>query len=392
MANKQLMLPANRAFNSDGLPMAGAVVSLFTTGTLTPANFYSDSGLVTSLGSTLTANGAGRLATTAYQNETTAFRLQVHDADGALIDDIDPFYFGYLQGATGPAGPNATIITIGSVTTVAAGGSATAAVNSLGGGVYSLDLGIPRGANGGALSNGDYGDITVSSGGATLTIDNDVVTYAKMQNVSATSRIMGRISASAGDMEELTAANVATILDASSIYVRQNATLLRSIPIMAPAMIARTTNGAATGTTETATNKIMVSTYDFDASTNEYTQFSIAMPKSWDEGTVTAQFIWTATNTGDVVWQMSGVGISDGDVLDAAFGAAVSVTDSVVAANDVMISAVSSAMTIGGSPAEGDIVVFQVNRNAASGSDTCAVDAKLIGVRLAFSTNAKDDT
>jgi hypothetical protein len=57
-----------------------------------------------------------------------------------------------------------------------------------------------------------------------------------------------------------------------------------------------------------------------------------------------------------------------------------------------MISAVSSAMTIGGSPAEGDIVVFQVNRNAASGSDTCAVDAKLIGVRLAFSTNAKDDT
>lgn len=64
----------------------------------------------------------------------------------------------------------------------------------------------------GGLSDGDYGDITVSGTSTVLTIDNDVVTYAKMQNVSATSRILGRITGGAGDVEELTAANIMTIL------------------------------------------------------------------------------------------------------------------------------------------------------------------------------------
>lgn len=94
MANKQLMLPANRAFNSNGLALPGAVMKLYATGGLVPANFYADSGLGVSLGSSITANGAGRFDIAAYQNEDTAFRLRVEDADGVELDDIDPFYFG----------------------------------------------------------------------------------------------------------------------------------------------------------------------------------------------------------------------------------------------------------------------------------------------------------
>ena len=60
----------------------------------------------------------------------------------------------------------------------------------------------------GTLSDGDKGDITVSSSGAAFTIDNDAVTYAKMQNVSATSRVLGRKTAGAGDTEELTFSEV----------------------------------------------------------------------------------------------------------------------------------------------------------------------------------------
>jgi hypothetical protein len=66
------------------------------------------------------------------------------------------------------------------------------------GGLYA------SGGAGGTLTDGDKGDITVSSSGTAWAIDNDVVTYAKMQNVSATSRVLGRKTAGAGDPEELT--------------------------------------------------------------------------------------------------------------------------------------------------------------------------------------------
>jgi hypothetical protein len=36
------------------------------------------------------------------------------------------------------------------------------------------------------------------------TVDNDAITYAKLQNVSATSRLLGRASSGAGDVEEIT--------------------------------------------------------------------------------------------------------------------------------------------------------------------------------------------
>lgn len=55
-----------------------------------------------------------------------------------------------------------------------------------------------------APTNGDKGDITVSALGAIWTIDNDVVTYAKIQNVSTSQRGLGRNTAGSGDPEEVT--------------------------------------------------------------------------------------------------------------------------------------------------------------------------------------------
>jgi hypothetical protein len=60
------------------------------------------------------------------------------------------------------------------------------------------------GSGGGGVTDGDKGDITVSGSGATWTIDNDVVTYAKMQNVSAASKLLGRGNSGAGDPQEIT--------------------------------------------------------------------------------------------------------------------------------------------------------------------------------------------
>lgn len=69
-----------------------------------------------------------------------------------------------------------------------------------------------------SISDGDKGDITVSSSGTVWTVDNDSITYAKLQNVSATDKLLGRSSSGSGDVEEITctAAGRALIDDADA--------------------------------------------------------------------------------------------------------------------------------------------------------------------------------
>ena len=163
-------------------------------------------------------------------------------------------------------------------------------------------------------------------------------------------------------------------------------------PVLAGAMTPRTTNGAAVGLTELTTNKNMLRTLDFDTTTQEFAQFDVLMPKGWDEGTVTFQPIWTAASgSGGVVWALQGVATGDDDGLDAAFGTEQTSTDTLLAALDRHIGPTSAAITIAGTPAEGDVVQFQIKRVPADASDTLAVDAKLLGIRLFFTVNNLSD-
>lgn len=83
------------------------------------------------------------------------------------------------------------------------------------------------GGGGGGVSDGDYGDITVSGTGTVWTIDNTVVTFAKVQNI-ATSRILGRTTAGSGSVEELTAASAKTLLAITASDVSGLATVATS--------------------------------------------------------------------------------------------------------------------------------------------------------------------
>jgi|13_taG_2_1085334.scaffolds.fasta_scaffold04580_7 hypothetical protein len=167
-----------------------------------------------------------------------------------------------------------------------------------------------------------------------------------------------------------------------------------TIWVPASAMYGSETNGADGQQVETTATRPDLKVLDFDASTAEYAQFAVAMPKSWNLGTVTFQYFWAPsnTNTGNVIMGLQGVGVANDDTADVVFGTAQEVTDAGGGAvEDVLVSSVSSAMTIAGTPADDDLTFFQLYRDAADGSDTFTGDARVMGIKLFYTTDAAND-
>ncbi|ANS05623.1 hypothetical protein [uncultured Mediterranean phage] len=164
--------------------------------------------------------------------------------------------------------------------------------------------------------------------------------------------------------------------------------------IPAQAMYGPTTNPADSAQVETTATRPDMKVFDFDAGTKQYTQFTVAMPKSWNEGTVTYQVYWSpaSTNTGDCIFGLQGVACADSDTIDVAYGTAIEVTDAGIGTvEDQQITSESSAMTVAGSPAAGEQTYFQLYRDAADGSDTFSADARVLGVKIFYTTDAAND-
>ncbi len=258
-------------------------------------------------------------------------------------------------------------------------------------------------------TDGDYFIVTGTTNFSALTVAADRHFFLEFAGAltithgSGTIDLPGgaNITTVAGDVAEFvsTASNVVTCVNytrASGKAVVGSTAGISTIWIPALAMVSPTTNGAEAAAVETTATKPEMKVLDFHQSTVEYAQFSVAMPKSWNEGTVTAKFYWThATAVAtDVVWGIQGVCVSDNDTIDATFGTGVTVTDTFHnAAEDLAISDATAAITLGGSPAEDDLAYFQVYRNSSHADDTTnSTDARLIGVKILFTTNAENDS
>lgn len=168
-----------------------------------------------------------------------------------------------------------------------------------------------------------------------------------------------------------------------------------AVPVMAGAMRPSVTGGcAALVAVASASNQPDIVSLDFDATTQEYAQFSIPMPASWNEGTVTFVAHWshaaTATNFG-VVWDLQAVAVSNDDPIAVAYGTAQTSTDTGGTTNDLYTSPESSAITVAGTPAAGDMVFFRLSRVTGNAGDTMAIDARLIGITLYITTAAETD-
>jgi len=164
--------------------------------------------------------------------------------------------------------------------------------------------------------------------------------------------------------------------------------------IPASAMYATTTNPAEAAQVETTALRPDMKVFDFAAAADDHVQFSVAFPKSWNEGTITYQTFWTpsTTNTGDCIWGLQGVSVGDGDTIDIAFGTAVNITDAGIGTvEDQQVTAESSAVTIAGSPAVDQQTYFQLFRDANVGGDTFTGVARLLGIKIFFTTDAAND-
>ncbi|MFG1255865.1 DUF2793 domain-containing protein [Xanthobacter flavus] len=171
---------------------------------------------------------------------------------------------------------------------------------------------------------------------------------------------------------------------------------VRSLCLTAADFTPRTTNGAAPGLVETSSNKRMVRTLDFDASTAEYAQVCVPMPKSWNKGSFSVRLIWQpATGAiGNVLWAIRAACVDyyDGtDNLDRTWGTPVSHADPTSGVSTATCYSVMDAITPSGTPAENALLFIEVYRDAAAGADTYAADAKLVALFVHVTLNAFND-
>jgi hypothetical protein len=165
-----------------------------------------------------------------------------------------------------------------------------------------------------------------------------------------------------------------------------------TIWVPALSMYPNTTNGAEAAQVELS-NGPELKVLDFDKDSDEFAQFAVAFPKSWNAGTVTFQAFFTATstNTGTTAWGLSGVALADNGDLNTAFGTQVVATAKAHSgtSNDLDVANESGAVTIAGSPAADEYVFFQVSRDVSA--DDLNADARLLGIKLFFTTSAAND-
>jgi len=274
--------------------------------------------------------------------------------------------------ATGSATNELTIANAanGSAPTISATGSSDSNVN--------INI-APKGTGETVVGTGS-GDATITSSGAhNLILDTNSGTNSG--TITITDGADGNINL---------APNGNGVVQAGGAAVKVAGK--ETIWIPAVAMYPNTTNGAEAAQVELG-NGPELKVLDFDKSSDESAQFAVAFPKSWNEGTVTFQAFFTATSTdtGTVSWDLAGVALADSGDLNTAFGTAVAPTAKAHSgtSNDLDVTAESGAVTIAGSPGTDEYVFFQVTRDVSD--DSLDADARLLGIKLFFTTDAAND-
>jgi len=270
------------------------------------------------------------------------------------------------------------------------------------GGDSNIDINItPKGTGdvvlaGDTVKVGDSGAAATltSNGAGTLTVTTGGAADLVMSTNSGTNS--GTITITDAADGDITIApngtGIAKAVDAADATGAIKIAGKETIWVPAVAMYPNSTNGAEAAQVELS-NGPEIKVLDFDKDSDEFAQFAVAFPKSWNAGTVTFQAFFTATstNTGTTAWGLSAVALADSGDLNTAFGTQVVATAKAHSgtSNDLDVAAESGAVTIAGSPSANEYCFFQVSRDVSA--DGLTADARLLGIKLFFTTNAAND-
>jgi hypothetical protein len=253
------------------------------------------------------------------------------------------------------------------------------------GGDSNIDIAIkPKGTGETVFGTGAAAATLTTSGAFDLVLDTNSGTNSG--TITITDAADGDITIAPNGTGQAKAVDAADATGAIKIAGKE------TIWIPAVAMYPNTTSGAEAAQVELS-NGPEIKVLDFDKSSDEFAQFAVAFPKSWNAGTVTFQAFFTATstNTGTTAWGLSAVALADSGDLNTAFGTQIVATAKAHSgtSNDLDVAAESGAVTIAGSPSANEYVFFQISRDVSA--DDLDADARLLGIKLFFTTSAAND-
>jgi len=257
--------------------------------------------------------------------------------------------------------------------------------------------------------------ISIASTGIVTLVDDlilkDAATIGVTSSTSAISIASSGIVTLVDDLLLKDACTIGTATTAGAISIAANGTVnlattsatvnsaviktvgLDTIWVPATAMVPAATNPCASIVTiDSGSNSGPdLRVLDFDTSSDEHAQFSVCMPKSWDGGNITFKAYWIgiAATTG-CSWALQVLAKNDNEDVNAAYGTAVVVDDaSQGSATELLVSTESGNIACSG--AADDLLFCQIFRDVSDSNDDMAGDARLVGIRIIFTTDKTND-
>lgn len=147
----------------------------------------------------------------------------------------------------------------------------------------------------------------------------------------------------------------------------------------------------ASGLVETTTNGQAYPVMDMPVAADSELHISYPMPESWNRGTVKAKVLWLPedgeTVGNELTMALAAGAVSPGEDLDISLGTAVTISDAVLGDGLLHVSDASAAMTVGGTPALGDLLHIVLTRDVDGGTTDMTGAARIVGLLIQYTCN-----